>query len=50
MVLSIVAPYSPRNAAWYSANLMLDEPPLIVRMQVFFEFMADSFIKDFPCL
>jgi hypothetical protein len=32
------------------ANLMLDEPPLIVRTDARFDLMADSFINGFPCL
>ena len=32
------------SPTWYSANLMLDEPPLIVRMHGLAGFMDDSFI------
>jgi hypothetical protein len=33
-----------------SANLMLDEPPLIVRPDALLDITAVSFINGFPCL
>ena len=39
-----IKPSLQRFVGWYSANLMLDEPPLIVRMRGLAAFMGDSFV------